>query len=115
MNKIAEAEKKKFGMGGKSRSKNVSTHMQPRTTGGFFIPFNQKFASGANAHSRQKSASFTATSRDAWATSHASKTNPPDVGKYKPKYSQVEPKGLSAEIRAQPKNEGADRIMQREL
>lgn len=52
MNKIAEAEKKKFGMGAKSRSKNVSTHMQPRTTGGFFVPFNQKFAKGADAHSR---------------------------------------------------------------
>lgn len=40
MNRLAEAEKKKFAQ---SRLKNKSTHMQPRTTGGFFIPFNQKF------------------------------------------------------------------------
>ena len=64
---------------------------------------------------REKSASFSATSREAWASSHASKTNAPEVGKYKPKFSQIEPKELATVIRAPQKNVGADRILQREL
>ena len=35
---------------------------------------------------RKVTSSFNATSRDAWQDAHASKTGPPDVGKYKPKY-----------------------------
>ena len=35
---------------------------------------------------RNITSSFNATSRNAWQEAHASKTGPPDVGKYKPKY-----------------------------
>lgn len=62
--------------------------MPNRTTAGFFVPFNQKFRQDTSnlASARQKSASFGATSREAWQRSHASKTNAPEVGKYKPKF-----------------------------
>ena len=65
--------------------------------------------------SRNKSSSFNATSRDAWATAHASKTNPPDVGKYKPKFNQVEKIAPSSQIIAEPRNFGNERILTRDL
>lgn len=42
---------------------------------------------------------FKSTTRDAWQTSHASKTNPPDVGKYTPQYRQLDPDLKSAVVR----------------
>ena len=78
------------------------------------MPFNQKFMAD-NAKGRQKSASFCAASREAWAVSHASKTNAPEVGKYKPKFSQVEKKSLETTLYAPQKNSGAERILKREL
>ena len=64
---------------------------------------------------KAKSSSFSATSREAWIKSHASKTNPPDVGKYKPKFNQVEKKELYTAIIAPQKNMGQERILNREL
>ena len=64
---------------------------------------------------RHKSSSFNATSRDAWATAHASKTNPPDVGKYKPKFNQVEKIAPQTQIIKEPRNFGAERILTRDL
>ena len=88
MAKIAEQERKKVGSKPKAGSSSVTTHN--RTSGGFFIPFDQKRKHERNSKHAQTTSSFNATSRDAWAKSHASKTNPPEVGKYKPKFSQVE-------------------------
>ena len=42
---------------------------------------------------------FKSTSREQWQTSHASKTNPPDVGKYTPQYRQLDPDLKSAVVR----------------
>lgn len=88
MNKIADAEKKKLATKTTARGKaSNSQSVQNRTSAGFFIPFSQKFNAKESPSAKIKSASFSATSREAWMTSHASKTNPPDVGKYKPKFS----------------------------
>lgn len=88
MNKIAEAEKKKLAAKTTARGKGAQSQgVQNRTSAGFFIPFKQKFNAKESPCNKNKSASFCATSREAWLTSHASKTNPPDVGKYKPKFS----------------------------
>ena len=113
MQKIAEAERRKS----QGQKRNMAGHSQGgpvRTTGGFFIPFDQKKKRDDHS-SKIKSSSFAATSRDAWATSHASKTNPPEVGKYKPKFSQVEHAGLETVIRKPKVNIGKERIEQRDL
>ena len=98
-----------------ARGKGQSQAMPNRTTAGFFVPFKQDLNPKESKHSRQKSFCFAATSRDAWASSHASKTNAPEVGKYKPKFSQVENKSWSQKIVAPQKNVGADRILKRDL
>ena len=54
--------------------------------------------------------SFNATSRDAWQEAHASKTRPPDVGKYKPKYNSVWAPIKDTIMRQTPPNEGKRRI-----
>jgi len=38
---------------------------------------------------KKVSSCFNSTGRDEWQDAHASKTDPPDVGKYKPKYNRV--------------------------
>ena len=104
----------------KARSPNTGA-VSPRTSAGFFMPFNQSFGKerGRNGNTymsqHQKSSSFHATTRNAWQDSHASKTDPPEVAKYTPKYSQVEKIAVKAVIRNIKKNVGQQRIMQREL
>mgnify|MGYP000055953127 CR=1 FL=1 len=116
MTKITEQERKKS-HGRNSRAAQKSTmapaHMRSRTTGGFFVPFDLQEEAKKKGH--QKSSSFYATSREQWETSHASKTNPPDVGKYKPKFSQVERSAHELTIRPPPFNFGTERIGHREL
>ena len=80
------------------------------------MPWNQNYMDPVQPVRRnQSSACFTATSRDGWALSHANKTNPPEVGKYKPRYSQIERKGATTKIVSKSKNTGSERILQREL
>ncbi len=87
LQKIAENEKKKNPHKRGKGSQAVHT----KTTGGFFIPFNiKKYEKKERNEARIKSFSFSATSRDEWAKSHASKTNAPEVGKYNPHFDQVE-------------------------
>ena len=88
-----------------------------RTTAGFFVPFEQKFRNdkkGVPISNRGKSSSFCATSRDLWQQSHASKTNPPEVGKYKPRFSQVEKIAQQPHINVPKINYGAERIAERD-
>ena len=42
-----------------------------------------------STHRKNITSSFNATSRNAWQDAHSSKTNPPDIGKYKPHYGHV--------------------------
>jgi hypothetical protein len=42
---------------------------------------------------------FSSTTRDDWQQAHASKTLPPDVGKYKPKYNYVWSQEKEAAVR----------------
>ena len=103
MAKIAETEnqnrKQMTGQkGAKGHSKSKSLGRRARGLG--YIPWNQKYKDEyTTLNTRQKSSCFITSSRDAWARAHASKTNPPEVGKYKPRYSQVEKRGLKADIR----------------
>jgi hypothetical protein len=48
------------------------------------------------------SSSFNATSRDAWQIAHASRTNPPEVAKYKPKTSVIYAKEKATIIKIDP-------------
>ena len=59
--------------------------------------------------------SFNATSRDAWQEAHASKTRPPDVGKYKPKYNSVWAPIKDTIMRPTPPNEGKKRIDRKQM
>ena len=56
-----------------------------------------------------------APSREAWALAHASKTNSPDVGKYKPKYTHIEKVAPITQIIAEGRNKGSERIMARDI
>ena len=106
MQKIAENEKKK-----QTHKRGKGSHaIQTKTSGGFFIPFDMKRHERRERNeARVKSFSFSATSRDNWAKSHASKTNAPEVGKYHPHFDQVESLVQKAVIRAPKKNIGAER------
>ena len=64
---------------------------------------------------RHKSPCFVATSREQRANTLASRTNPPEVGRYRPRHSQTEKKGISSTINPNSKNFGTERILQREL
>ena len=68
----------------------------PKTTGGFFVPYYLPPGTSKKhkAPAHRKSASFVSTSREAWTVSHSSKTNPPEVGKYRPNFNQVEKKDM---------------------
>ena len=64
---------------------------------------------------RKVTSSFNATSRDAWQDAHASKTGPPDVGKYKPKYGQIWAPIKDTVMRQTPPNEGKIRIERKQV
>ena len=66
-------------------------------------------------HRRTVSSSFNATSRDAWQKAHASRTNPPEVGKYKPKTTAVWAKSKATQIIETPPNYGEERKMAKNL
>ena len=54
-------------------------------------------------------------SRDARAQAFASKTNSPDIGKYTPKYNQIEKVSPNFKIIAEGVNKGSERIMARDI
>ena len=86
--------------------------MNRKTKGGQFIPF--EIVKDKEVR-KSVSSSFHATSRDAWQSAHASKTNPPEVGKYKPKNSVVWAKSKATVIRKTPPNEGTERKLRQGL
>jgi len=63
---------------------------------------------------REVTSSFCSTSREAWQQAHASRTDPPDFGKYKPKFDTVWKFKKEAVIRNEVENEGAKRVHQRQ-
>ena len=83
-----------------------------KSKNGQFIPFD---LAKDKEHRRTISSSFNATSRDAWQHAHANKTNPPEVGKYKPKTQVIWAKPRATDIRKTPPNEGYERKMRKGL
>lgn len=63
---------------------------------------------------KQVSVSFKSTSREQWQQAHASKTNPPEVGKYNLKFNQVDAEDKIAVIRDDHPSVGKERIYKRE-
>lgn len=59
--------------------------------------------------------SFSSTTRENWQQANASKTNPPAVGKYTPKYDAIKNKPQEAVIRDIKFNEGADRVSRKNM
>lgn len=57
---------------------------------------------------------FKSTTREAWQSAHSSKTMPPEVGKYKPKFSQIESDKKVAKIRNIKPNVGEQHIAARD-
>lgn len=57
---------------------------------------------------------FKSTTRNAWQAAHANSTNPPDVGKYKPLFKQVDSDTKVANIRDIQKNIGEERKVVRD-
>ena len=80
----AEIDKKKME---KAKAAGQVVAGPPKTTGGFFVPYHLPNKKKGKAPAHTRSASFVATSRDAWLSSHANKTNPPEVGKYRPNFN----------------------------
>lgn len=84
-----------------------------KSKSGQFVPFD--LLATNPTHRRTISSSFNATSRDAWQSAHASKTNPPEVGKYKPKTESVWPDQRIYRIMETPPNEGKERKLRKGL
>ena len=57
---------------------------------------------------------FKSTTRELWQSSHASKTNPPDVGKYTPHYTHIDADKRMAAVLDEHKHIGMQRIMEKE-
>ena len=83
-----------------------------KSKSGQFTPFDLV---ADTLHRRTVSSSFNATSRDAWQKAHASRTNPPEVGKYKPKTSAVWADSKKTVIRETPPNYGQKRKLMQNL
>ena len=62
---------------------------------------------------RQVQSCFSSTTRADWQNAHASKTKPPEVGKYKPKYNLVYTKEKAASVAKEHSCVGAIRKQQR--
>lgn len=58
---------------------------------------------------RKVQGAFKSTTREAWNQAHSSKTKPPEVGKYKPKYDQIETDLKAITIRDIQPNVGEQR------
>ena len=78
-----------------------------KTHEGFELLKDKKFR-------RNITSSFNASSRNAWQDAHASKTNPPDVGKYKPKFNQIWAPINAPVMRETPPNDGIIRKERKE-
>lgn len=60
-------------------------------------------------------AAFKSTTRDAWAKAHASKTNPPEVARYTPKYEALDANKRMVAVPEEHKHEGLRRIHEKTL
>jgi hypothetical protein len=84
MQKIADEEKQRIK---NEKNKKRSMHQSKKDVSKAFSPIDLlkdlEFRRGVQP-------AFKSTTRNNWQVAHASKTNPPDVGKYTPKYDALD-------------------------
>lgn len=62
---------------------------------------------------KQVQSAFKSTTREQWNQARVSKTQPPEVGKYKPKYNQLDNNLKAAAIHKEHSHTGKTRILDR--